>query len=78
MAENGEGAKEYLFKVVFIGDSAVGKSNLLSRSARNEFDGNSKATIGVKEMEGHDMPEAEVMITVTTSTIPFKARIFMT
>lgn len=40
--------EEYLFKVVIIGDSAVGKSNLLSRYARNEFNINSKATIGVE------------------------------
>lgn len=37
-----------MFKIVVIGDSAVGKSNLLSRFARNEFDSNSKATIGVE------------------------------
>ncbi|CAI0541379.1 unnamed protein product [Linum tenue] len=42
------GGEEYLFKIVVIGDSAVGKSNLLSRFARNEFDANSKATIGVE------------------------------
>ncbi len=40
--------EDYLFKVVLIGDSAVGKSNLLSRYARNEFNNNSKATIGVE------------------------------
>ncbi|KAJ6941642.1 ras-related protein RABA5e [Populus alba x Populus x berolinensis] len=46
--QEGEGGEEYLFKIVVIGDSAVGKSNLLSRFARNEFDSNSKATIGVE------------------------------
>ncbi|KAF9606075.1 hypothetical protein IFM89_023098 [Coptis chinensis] len=46
--EEEEGGEEYLFKVVIIGDSAVGKSNLLSRYARNEFNMNSKATIGVE------------------------------
>ena len=44
----GEEGEEYLFKIVIIGDSAVGKSNLLSRYARNEFDLHSKATIGVE------------------------------
>ncbi|KAJ0972460.1 hypothetical protein J5N97_020419 [Dioscorea zingiberensis] len=44
----GEEGEEYLFKVVIIGDSAVGKSNLLSRYARNEFNAHSKATIGVE------------------------------
>ncbi|XP_022734189.1 ras-related protein RABA5e-like [Durio zibethinus] len=43
-----EGVEEYLFKIVIIGDSAVGKSNLLSRYARNEFNAHSKATIGVE------------------------------
>lgn len=43
-----ESGEEYLFKIVVIGDSAVGKSNLLSRFARNEFDHNTKATIGVE------------------------------
>lgn len=46
--EGGGGGEEYLFKIVIIGDSAVGKSNLLSRYARNEFNPHSKATIGVE------------------------------
>lgn len=48
MAYNDDKSEDYLFKVVLIGDSAVGKSNLLSRYARNEFNLNSKATIGVE------------------------------
>lgn len=39
---------DYLFKVVMIGDSGVGKSNLLSRFVDNTFNMDSKPTIGVE------------------------------
>mmetsp|Transcript_36906 Transcript_36906/g.27288 ORF Transcript_36906/g.27288 Transcript_36906/m.27288 type:complete len:83 (+) Transcript_36906:22-270(+) len=39
---------DYLFKIVLVGDSGVGKSNLLSRFTKNEFNLESKATIGVE------------------------------
>ena len=39
---------ENLHLVVLIGDSGVGKSNLLSRFTRNEFNLESKSTIGVE------------------------------
>ncbi|CAH9086048.1 unnamed protein product [Cuscuta europaea] len=43
-----EQSEDYLFKIVLVGDSAVGKSNLLARFARDEFYPNSKSTIGVE------------------------------
>ncbi|KAK3096103.1 hypothetical protein FSP39_023276, partial [Pinctada imbricata] len=36
------------FSVVLVGDSGVGKTNLLSRFTRNEFNAESKTTIGVE------------------------------
>ncbi|KAJ7048950.1 GTP-binding protein ypt3 [Mycena amicta] len=41
-------AYDFLVKVVLIGDSGVGKSNLLSRFTRGEFNPDSKSTIGVE------------------------------
>ncbi|CAN1859503.1 Ras-related protein RABA1f, partial [Linum perenne] len=48
MAYRADDDYDYLFKVVLIGDSGVGKSNLLSRFTRNEFSLESKPTIGVE------------------------------
>ncbi|XP_069032009.1 ras-related protein Rab-25-like [Embiotoca jacksoni] len=38
----------FVFKVVLIGESGVGKSNLLSRFTKNEFSNDSRTTIGVE------------------------------
>ncbi|KAJ6706667.1 RAS-RELATED PROTEIN RABA2A [Salix purpurea] len=48
MARRADDEYDYLFKIVLIGDSGVGKSNLLSRFTRNEFCLESKSTIGVE------------------------------
>ena len=39
---------DHLYKIVLIGDSGVGKSNLLSRFTRDEFNLESRSTIGVE------------------------------
>jgi small GTP-binding protein len=39
---------EYLIKIVILGDSGVGKSNIITRYAKNDFNLDSKATIGVE------------------------------
>merc|ERR1719419_1923451 len=43
-----EDTYDYLFKIVLVGDSAVGKSNLLWRFTKNEFYEETKSTIGVE------------------------------
>ena len=48
MAYRADDDYDYLFKVVLIGDSGVGKSNLLSRFTKNEFSVETKSTIGVE------------------------------
>ncbi|KAI4999581.1 hypothetical protein ZWY2020_004170 [Hordeum vulgare] len=48
MTYRAEDDYDYLFKVVLIGDSGLGKSNLLTRFTRNEFSLESKSTIGVE------------------------------
>ncbi|XP_059453946.1 ras-related protein RABA6b-like [Corylus avellana] len=48
MADSFDEECDYLFKAVLIGDSGVGKSNLLSRFAKGEFRLDSKPTIGVE------------------------------
>ena len=50
---------EMMFKVVLVGDSSVGKTNIMSKYLKNEFHDDSKATVGVEfgskqfTVEGH-------------------------
>jgi small GTP-binding protein len=50
---------EMMFKVVLVGDSFVGKTNIMSKYLKNEFHEDSKATVGVEfgskefNVEGH-------------------------
>ena len=43
-----EDSYEYIFKLVLLGESGVGKSNLISRFVRGDFATDSKTTIGVE------------------------------
>ena len=52
---------EMMFKVVLVGDSFVGKTNIMSKYLKNEFREDSKATVGVEfgskqfTIEGHSV-----------------------
>jgi ribosome-interacting GTPase 1 len=58
--------------VVLIGDSGVGKSNLLSRFTRNEFNLESKSTIGVEfATRSIQVPVVIHMRMVQTVPVPY-------
>ena len=52
---------EMMFKIVLVGDSSVGKTNIMSKYLKNEFHEDSKATVGVEfgseqfSIEGHNI-----------------------
>jgi len=67
---------EYMFKTVIIGDSGVGKSNLLSRFTKDEFTKDSKSTIGVefatRQIE-HDGKRIEAQVWDTAGQERYRA-----
>ena len=48
MADADENSYELLYKIIIIGDTGVGKSNILSRYLKDEFREDSKSTVGVE------------------------------
>ena len=46
--EEEENSYELLYKIVIIGDTCVGKTNILTRYLTNQFSSNSKSTVGVE------------------------------
>lgn len=70
MAHRVEQDYDYLFKIVLIGDSGVGKSNILSRFTRNEFCLESKSTIGV-EFATRTLQVIQFPLSCHHSTFPF-------
>mmetsp|Transcript_14237 Transcript_14237/g.18616 ORF Transcript_14237/g.18616 Transcript_14237/m.18616 type:complete len:209 (+) Transcript_14237:189-815(+) len=57
---------DHIFKIVLLGDSGVGKSNLVWRFTKNEFNQDSKSTIGVEfatktvQIEDNKMVKAQI------------------
>ena len=45
--ENDENSYDYLFKILLIGDAAIGKSSILLRYTDDKFPENYMATIGI-------------------------------
>ena len=43
-----EDEHDYICKIVLVGESSVGKTNILSRLCKNEFNTESTSTIGVE------------------------------
>jgi Ras-related protein Rab-11A len=48
MANKKKDESDYQLKIVLVGDSGVGKSNIISKFTKNEFNFESKTTIGVE------------------------------
>ena len=48
MSSKDENGYDIIFKIVLIGDSSVGKTNIFSKYLNDEFDPDSKATVGVE------------------------------
>ena len=39
---------DFMFKIILVGESQVGKTNIMSKFLQNSFDENSRPTIGVE------------------------------
>ena len=67
---------EMMAKVILIGDSSVGKTNIMSKYLKNQFNENSKATVGVEfgsklfNINGHNI---KVQIWDTAGQEKYKA-----
>ena len=48
MADDESNSYDLLYKIIIIGDTCVGKSNILSRYLKDEFREDSKSTVGVE------------------------------
>lgn len=68
---------DYLYKIVVVGDSGVGKTNIITRFTSNEFFMNNKATIGVEfghaEVEQPDSTIVKLQIWDTAGQDRFRA-----
>ena len=56
------GSRDHLFKVLVVGDAAVGKTSLVQRYSQDSFSKHYKSTVGGEtSLRGRDRPEAGIM-----------------
>lgn len=67
---------DYIFKIIFLGDSFVGKTNIVLKFYSNTFSSNSKSTVGVEfyaKVMHHDNKNIKVQLWDTAGQERFKS-----
>lgn len=72
VTNNEDNDDEYVFKIVMVGNSSVGKSSFVTRVARNEFSIDTKSTIGV------DFYVKRIKVKNNNKLIPVKVQLWDT
>ena len=70
LTENDENSYKFIFKIILIGDSGTGKTSLINRYIKNEFDPDSPSTIaGSFISKTFKFPEYDNILQMEVNTI---------